>query len=102
MDNRILLGGVIVRVDETRYSPAGVPITRLILDHRSVQQEADLPREARCRLPVMICGQALQPLLQSLSPGHGIRVRGFLARADHRRGESQLVLHATEIEPLHT
>lgn len=102
MDNRVLLAGEIVRIDETRHSPAGIPITRLLLDHRSAQQEAGLPREARCRLPVLICGQGLQALVRTLSPGHIIRVHGFLARANHRRGDAQLVLHATDIEPLHS
>ena len=102
VDNCVLLGGVITQVSETRYSPAGIPITRLVLDHRSAQHEAGLPREARCQLPVLLCGQTFQPLLQTLIPGHSVRVRGFLARANHRRGEARVVLHATAIEPLRT
>ena len=101
MDNHVLLGGVVSRVSETRYSPAGIPITRLTLNHRSAQQEAGLPREARCRLLVLVCGQALQANVQALLPGHHIRVQGFLTRADHHHGEARLVLHATAIEPLH-
>jgi len=101
VDNHVLLGGVVSRVSETRYSPAGVPITRLTLEHRSAQQEAGLPREARCRLCVLVCGQALQANVKALLPGHPIRVQGFLARSNHHRGAARLVLHATAIEPLH-
>ncbi len=100
MDNHVLFGGVVNRISDTRYSPAGVPITRLTLDHRSAQTEAGLPREARCRLSVLVCGAELQPLVQCLAPGHPVRVHGFLSRANHRHGELQLVLHATAVEPL--
>lgn len=99
MDNQVILGGVVVRLDTTRYSPAGIPINRFVLEHRSAQREADQPREARCRLLVMACGDALQPVLQNLAPGVRVRVSGFLSRADHRQGEHRLVLHASRIEP---
>lgn len=99
MDNRLVLGGVIARIDDTRYSPAGIPITRFVLDHRSAQREAGQPREARCRLLVMACGTELQIVVPRLTVGGTVRVSGFLARADNRKGESRLVLHADRIEP---
>ena len=98
MDNQVILGGVVSRIDATRYSPAGVPIARFILEHRSAQREAGRPREARCRLAVLACGEALQPPIARLQIGGAVRVEGFLARADNRRGEARLVLHALQID----
>ncbi len=100
MQNRVVLGGQVVRTDATRYSPAGIPIRRFVLEHRSAQREAGQPREARCRLLVMVCGHDLQPLVADLQPGTNVQVTGFLSRADNRLGETRLVLHATQIEPM--
>ena len=100
MQNRVVLGGRVVRTDATRYSPAGIPIHRFVLEHRSAQREAGQPREARCRLGVLVCGDDLHPLVVDLQPGDNVQVTGFLTRADNRAGEARLVLHATRIESM--
>jgi primosomal replication protein N len=98
MENRLVLGGVVTRVDPCRFSPTGIPIVRLMLEHRSAQREAGQPREARCRLPVMACGDELLATAHRIVIGQTIRVHGFLARASHRQGEDTLVLHAEHID----
>ncbi len=97
MENRVVLDGVIARIDPCRFSPAGIPIVRLMLEHRSAQREAGQPREARCRLPVVACGSELLSLAEQLAAGQTVRVQGFLARANHRQGDETLVLHAEHI-----
>lgn len=97
MENRVVLDGVIAAIDPCRFSPAGIPIVRLVLEHRSAQREAGQPREARCRLPVVACGGELMSLTQQLTAGQTVRVHGFLARASHRRGDDALALHAEHI-----
>ncbi len=98
MENRIVLGGIVSRIEPCRFSPAGVPIIRFMLDHRSARREADLPREVRCRLPVMACGARLHAATRPLAVGHAVQVSGFLARASHRHADGALVLHAEHIE----
>jgi primosomal replication protein N len=98
MENRLMLDGIIAHVDPCRFSPAGIPIVRLMLEHRSAQREAGQPREARCRLPVVACGDELLATARQLAAGQTIRVQGFLARANHRRGNETLVLHAEHID----
>jgi primosomal replication protein N len=99
-DNCLMITGWVSTEGKTRCSPAGLPITRFTLEHRSEQVEAGLAREARCRILVLACGEALRQEAENLLPGNRVRVRGFIARANHRHGESRLVLHAERIETL--
>ena len=95
-----MLAGRVVRLIPTRRSPAGLPITRFVLDHHSRQVEANHPRDARCRITVMACGESLSRVAAALSVDTVVRVCGFISRANHRTGEARLVLHADRIELL--
>ena len=94
----LIIAGRVVGPCETRTSPAGIPISRFLLEHQSGQVEAGVPREARCRLPVVACGEPLVRAARGLPPGAWVRVRGFVSRANHREGEYRLVLHAAHID----
>lgn len=98
--NRLVIDGVVVTEPETRYSPAGIPITRFTLEHRSRQLEADMPREAYCRIGIVAAGEAQRGQLQAMKSGDRIRVEGFVSRIDYRSAESRLALHAKRIERL--
>ena len=100
MDNQLVLGGQIVQAAQTRQTPAGLAITRFMLEHRSRQQEAGMSREAYCRIQIMACGPAFAEQRAALKVGTAVRVNGFLSRANHRQGENRLVLHAAGIEIL--
>jgi primosomal replication protein N len=99
-DNCLIIAGHLAGACETRASPAGVMITRFMLEHHSGQIEAGVAREARCRLPVIACGEPLAHAAARLPSGVFIRVRGFICRANDRHGEFRLVLHAAGIEVL--
>jgi len=101
-DNCLVIMGQAVGSGELRTSPAGVLIGRFLLDHHSGQVEAGFPREARCRIPVIACGESLARTAGRLSPGALVRVHGFVSRANQREGEYRLVLHAAHIDVLHT
>jgi primosomal replication protein N len=98
VDNCLVLAGRIAKREQTRYSPAGLPITRLILEHLSKQTEAGFEREVRCRIPVVVCGEPLHREIDALLVDTAIRVTGFISRISHRHSESRLVLHAERIE----
>lgn len=98
MDNRLVLAGIVGNEPETRYSPAGIPIARFTLNHRSQQNEAGMKRQVICNIGVIASGEALQRTVQQLNTGEEIRVTGFLARANNRQGENRLILHAERIE----
>lgn len=98
VENRLQIAGIVGNSPETRYSPAGIPIARFTLKHQSLQSEAGMQRQVICNIGVMASGEALQPLVAQLQAGDGIRVVGFLARANNRQGENRLILHAERIE----
>ncbi len=98
--NRAVIVGTVVKAPDTRWSPAGIPIVRLTLEHRSRQQEAGMIREARFRILVKVAGEALAQQAGGLQAGEQVEVEGFLNRADHRSGAERLVLHAERIERL--
>jgi primosomal replication protein N len=100
LDNSVVIAGWVTGPSQTRYSPAGLPITRFLLEHHSRQVEVNIPREARCQIPVLACGEILAADARALAPGTLVRVRGFICRADHRQGEHRLVVHAAQIETL--
>ena len=95
-----MLTGLVCKTPETRYNPAGIPITRFSLEHRSRQVEAGLEREAYCRIIVMAAGTELSKTAQQLSEGTEVTVTGFIARADNRQGQAKLVLHAHTLQQL--
>lgn len=93
-----MLAGTVVRAGETRVSPAGIPITRFTLEHRSVREEAGGRREVQCRVQVVAAGARLTGEAERLEEGAPVRVEGFLARAGAARGAASLVIHADTIE----
>jgi primosomal replication protein N len=100
VDNSIVLAGQVIRPNETRFSPAGLPIGRFTLEHYSQQWEADRSREVRCRVQVVACGQKLVYQADQLALGIMVRVSGFISRANARYGEARLIVHANQIELL--
>ncbi len=100
MDNRLVISGALANRPETRYSPAGIPITRFTLRHESTQQEAGMQRQAICNITVMASGKEMLDATKALQSEQQIRVSGFLSRANNRQGENRLILHAEQIELL--
>ncbi len=98
--NALVIEGQVIRLPETRHSPAGIPISRFVLEHQSRCDEAGAMREVRLRLGVVAAGRPLQQVVVRLVPGSRIRVEGFLARAGFRSAEHRLVLHAQSMELL--
>lgn len=95
--NHLAITGLIVEMSAMRRSPAGVPQQRLIIEHRSRQIEAGIPREARCRVDVKVAGDELTGLVRTLVVGQSVAIEGFLTRSGFKDSEASLVLHATRI-----
>ena len=93
--NRVELTGVVSALETLRYTPAGIPIVEVKLDHESPQEEAGKTRAVKCEVAAVAAGQVAQRMVQA-QLGARIKVTGFLAH----RGKSkvQLVLHINEFE----
>lgn len=98
--NSVILVGVIVDAPDLRRSPAGVPVTRFLLEHRSAQPEAGTTRAIRFRVGVRASGDGPGEYARGLAAGETVRVEGFLARIRQHEGENRLIVCATRIERL--
>ncbi len=92
----MLIDGTVPRAPVTRYSPAGVPVSRFMLEHDSHQTEAGRARQVTCRIPVVAAGIELAGVVAELGTKRVVRVEGFLCRDGYRR-ENEVVLHANRI-----
>ncbi|MEY2633542.1 MAG: primosomal replication protein [Pseudomonadota bacterium] len=95
MLNRVEVSGQLVERKALRHTPAGVPVSEGRIAHHSRLQEAGLPREVECEVPVMALGETAR-WLEATPLGSLVGLTGFLAA----RGKSSksLVLHVTQIE----
>ena len=94
-DNRLAITGTLIELKSLRYTPAGVPVAELRIEHESKQAEAGGERDVKCELKAVVLGD-LAKLVQGAKLGDRLKAGGFLAN----RGKSarQLVLHITDIE----
>jgi primosomal replication protein N len=97
-ENRLILAGQLHRPVERRTTPAGIPIARFVLAHRSRRNEAGQPRDVECRLTVVASGDVLTAGLEQLPAGTWLKVTGFLSRAGYRAPDTRVELHALAIQ----
>jgi len=96
-ENELVLTGQLLKGAEMRTTPAGIPISRFVLVHRSRRSEAGQMREVECRIHVVASGQGVAGNVADQPPGTWLRVRGFLSRAGYRAPDTRIELHAVEI-----
>ena len=98
IDNRLSIIGVVANNPKRRKSPNGIEHCQFLLEHRSAQQEANLMRQAWCKMPVQISGNQLVEKTQGITVGSKVLILGFLTTHQLNNGSTQLVLHAEQIE----
>ena len=98
IDNRLSLIGRVANLPKRTKSPSGVEHCHFLLEHRSQQKEADLLRQAWCKMPIQLSGNQLVEKTQSITVGSQLLVVGFITTHQSRNGLNQLVLHAEQIE----
>lgn len=85
---------MIVKLYEVRHTPAGIPITRFVLEHQSEQSEADLKRNIRCQVFIIASGKKLSSVLKNLDVGHQMTVEGYLSQTSFKGTNPQLCVNA--------
>ena len=93
--NLLVMQGALIHKETLRYTPAGIPLLSLTLQHASEQLEAGLMRKVECEVNAVAMGE-LALKTQNMEPGTPVDVRGFLARRSLR--STQLVLRINTIE----
>lgn len=97
-DNELVLSGQLLKAAELRTTPAGIPIARFVLAHRSRREEAGQMRDVECRIVVVASGASLAKAIDGQAAGSWFKVRGFLSRAGYRAPDMRIELHALEIQ----
>ena len=93
--NLLVMQGALIHKETLRYTPAGIPLLSLTLQHASEQLEAGLMRKVECEVNAVALGDmALKA--QAIAPGTPLSIRGFLAKRSLK--STQLVLHINTIE----
>jgi len=95
--NRLTLQARIVELEALRYTPAGIPVLGLKLDHESTQEQAGGRRMVRVELAALAAGTPALSL-KAFTVGSLIAASGFVA--PRRQGSSTLVFHITELNPI--
>ena len=95
MENQLVIQGELTESDALRYTPAGIPILKFRLTHRSKQVEVGTEREVGCELEV-VAFEAQARLLATASLGTLLKIEGFLDRRS--RSGRTVVMHAKQIE----
>jgi primosomal replication protein N len=83
--NQLQLSAVVVQVQSLRYTPAGIPVLNIVLEHESQALELDTPRLVKLQLRAMAFGAQAETLarqgLDSVCEFHG-----FLTNARNGKG----------------
>jgi len=96
-ENSLMLTGSVVKTPKQSTSPVGIVHSQFSIDHKSIQNEAGLNRQAFVRIQVVATGE-LSHLTRELVAGNMVKVTGFINRHESRSGNPLLVLHAQQIE----
>ena len=96
--NCLVLVGEVVKTPKFSTSPAGIEHCQFSIDHKSIQNEAGMNRQAFVRIQVVATGNVSPNLTRDLIEGCKVKVTGFINRHESRNGNPLLVLHAQHIE----
>ena len=83
--NQLQLSGVVVQVQSLRYTPAGIPVVNIVLEHESQIVEMDTPRLVKLQLRAMAFG-AQAEVLSRQGLDSACMFHGFLTNARNGKG----------------
>jgi len=95
-DNQLLLLARLAQCAPLRYTPAGLAVQDMLLEHASQQFEAGHLRHVTLTLKAVAFGEQAQQLSR-LALGTRLRCAGFLAAAYRGKG---VVFHLQHFEPI--
>lgn len=93
--NQTIICGRIAKLGVLRYTPAGVAVIELTINHVSRQKEAGVARQIIFDILAVALGQ-LALTVAEFKINNTVKLTGFINRKSHMN--HQLVLHADHIE----
>jgi len=92
--NQVALSGIVLEAKPLRYTPAGLPVLELVLQHTSEVMQAGHARHIEMAVNATAMGDTAL-LLADITLGSPLHITGFLAPS--RKGSSRLVLHIQQV-----
>ncbi|MGI9215701.1 MAG: primosomal replication protein N [Hydrogenophaga sp.] len=83
--NQLQLLAAVVQVQSLRYTPAGIPVINLVLEHESTVTELDTPRLVKLQLKAVAFGARAEAMSRQGLEWVG-QFHGFLANARNGKG----------------
>lgn len=90
--NEVVITGIIKKIYPQIITPAGVVVSRFVLEHESSQIENQQSRRVHCKMFCVLIGDKLESLMLETQ----VEVRGFL----NINLQKQLILHINKIKKL--
>ena len=94
--NRVQLSASVLECKPLRYTPAGLPVLEMVLEHASQVVEAGRPRQVNLTIAAVAMGDLARRMADT-ALGTALRLEGFLAPT--RKGSSRLCLHLQQASP---
>ncbi len=82
--NLVQLHGRIAQISDVRYSPFGLPLIDLLIEHESQLEEAGVQRKIQLRLKALAVGAQAEKILQ-LDLQTNLYFAGFLASSQQSK-----------------
>ncbi|MBK7353565.1 MAG: primosomal replication protein N [Nitrosomonas sp.] len=93
--NLTTICGKLIKLNQIRYTPAGIEVIEFEINHDSTQFEANIHRQITCVITAIAMSH-LAKIASSLTIETSVKLTGFLARKN--KMSSQLVLHVSQID----
>lgn len=93
--NTISFQGQVLALKPLRYTPAGIAVSELTLQHQSVVEQAGIQRQLSFEIDAIAMGD-VATLISSVSEGSFLSMVGFLAPL--HKSSSRLVLHVQRFQ----
>lgn len=91
--NSLRITGRVVECQPLRYTPAGIPVLEMVLDHCSEVLEAEGLRKVAFSISAIAMGDVAR-MLADIPLGTSVRIEGFLASV--RKGSKRLRVHVQQ------
>jgi len=95
--NRVIFSGQVIECEPLRYTPTGLPVLEMLLEHESEVVEAGLARRVTLTLAAVALGDQAR-MLAGAPFGSVLQIEGFLAPT--RKGSRRIRLHVQQARQL--